>query len=40
MKKLAHGFNTAAQDLNLGSRSRETEALAIAGVLCLWPLEC
>ena len=30
MKKLAQGFNTAAQDLNLGSRSRESEALTLS----------
>ena len=29
MKKLAKGFNTAAQDSNLGSRSRESEALPL-----------
>ena len=28
--KLAQGFNTAAQDLNLGSRSRESEALPLS----------
>ena len=27
MKKLAQGFNTAAQDSNPGSRSQESEAL-------------
>ena len=30
VKKLAQGFNTAAQDLNLGSRSREFEALPLS----------
>ena len=30
MKKLAQGFNTAAQDLNPGSRSRESEALPLS----------
>ena len=30
VKKLAQGFNTAAQDLNLGSRSRESEALPLS----------
>ena len=29
VKKCARGFNTAAQDLNLGSRSRECEALCL-----------
>ena len=28
MKKLAQGFNTAAQDSNPGSRSRESETLS------------
>ena len=30
MKKLAQGFNTAAQDSNPGSRSRESEALPMS----------
>ena len=30
MKKLAQGFNTAAQDSNPGSRSRESEALPLS----------
>ena len=30
VKKLAKGFNTAAQDSNLGSRSRESEALPLS----------
>ena len=30
MKKRAQGFNTAAQDLNPGSRSRESEALPLS----------
>ena len=30
MKKLAQGFNTTAQDSNLGSRSRESEALPLS----------
>ena len=30
MKKLAQGFNTAAQDSNLGSRSRESEVLPLS----------
>ena len=30
MKTLAHGFNTAAQDSNPGSRSRESEALPLS----------
>ena len=30
MKKLARGFNTAAQDSNPGSRSRESEALPLS----------
>ena len=29
MKKLAQGFNTAAQDLNLGSLRGESEALSV-----------
>ena len=29
-KELAHGFNTAAQDSNPGSRSRESEALSLS----------
>ena len=32
MKKLAQGFNTAAQDSNPGSRSRESEALLLSHV--------
>ena len=30
VKNLAHSFNTAAQDSNLGSRSRESEALPLS----------
>ena len=30
MKKLAQGFNTAAQDSNLGPLSRESEALPLS----------
>ena len=30
VKKLAHGFNTAAQDSNPGSRSRESKALPLS----------
>ena len=30
MKKLAQGFNTAAQDSNPGSLSRESEALPLS----------
>ena len=30
MNKLAQGFNTAAQDSNPGSRSRESEALPLS----------
>ena len=30
MKTLAQGFNTAAQDSNPGSRSRESEALPLS----------
>ena len=30
MKKLAQGFNTAAQDSNPGSLSRESEALSLS----------
>ena len=30
MKKIAQGFNTAAQDSNPGSRSRESEALPLS----------
>ena len=30
MKKLAEGFNTAAQDSNPGSLSRESEALPLS----------
>ena len=30
MKKLAHGFNTAAQDSNAGSRSRKSKALPLS----------
>ena len=30
MKKLAQGFNTAAQDLNPGCRSRESETLPLS----------
>ena len=30
VKKLAQGFNTTAQDSNLGSRSRESEALPLS----------
>ena len=30
MKKLAQGFNTAAQDSNPGSRSQESEALPLS----------
>ena len=30
MKNIAQGFNTAAQDLNPGSRSRESEALPLS----------
>ena len=30
VKKLAQGFNTTAQDLNQGSRSRESEALPMS----------
>ena len=30
MKKLAHDFNTAAQDSNPGSLSRESEALPLS----------
>ena len=30
MKKLAQGFNSAAQDSNPGSRSRESEALPLS----------
>ena len=30
MKKLAQGFNAAAQDSNPGSRSRESEALPLS----------
>ena len=30
VKKLAQGFNTAAQDSNPGSRSRESEALPLS----------
>ena len=30
MKKLAQGFNTAAQDSNSGSRSRESDALSLS----------
>ena len=36
VKKLAQGFNTAAQDSNLGSRSRESEALPLSH--CALPL--
>ena len=34
MKKLAQGFNTAAQDSNPGSRSRDPEALSLSH--CAW----
>ena len=30
VKKLAHGFNTAEQDSNRGSRSRDSEALPLS----------
>ena len=30
VKKLAQGFNTTAQDLNVGSHSRESEALPLS----------
>ena len=33
-KKFAHGFNTAAQDLNPGPLSRESEALPLIELLC------
>ena len=36
VKKLAMGFNTTAQDLNPGSRSRESEALPLSHCAVRW----
>ena len=36
VKKLAQGFNTAAQDSNPGSRSRESEGLALSHGVLQW----
>ena len=36
VKKLAQGFNTAAQDSNPGSRSRESEDLPLSHCVLLW----
>ena len=33
MEKLAQGFNTAAEDSNLGPLSRESEALRVGGFI-------
>ena len=40
MKKLAQGFNTAAQDSNPGSRSRESEALHVSHCALIALYQC